>query len=301
MLFVDDTNILVSEGNINKLQYKINRVMNELQTRYKLNNLVVNAENTLAIPFHTFQNKKPVFPRIILERRDVPYNIETKFLGIYINKNIKWNSHIKYLSSKLSTICYMINSLQNVMSPYILRTMYFACFHVHLRYGLTLWGGDPESIWIFRLQKMEKLLSRNKEAYTAFLDLQAAFDTIPRQQIWIALQKLGVTKNLVQKIQSIYETVKGRVRIGGEQSEKIIMEKGVKQGDSLSPLLFMTVMDQILKQCKRRTARCKVGNYKMGSVYVQSLIYADDIVLIVSNENYRRWKQNGQVQLTIDE
>jgi len=39
------------------------------------------------------------------------------------------------------------------MSPYVLRTMYFACFLVHLRYGLTLWGGDPESIRIFRLQK----------------------------------------------------------------------------------------------------------------------------------------------------
>jgi hypothetical protein len=32
-------------------------------------------------------------------------------------------------------------------------TMYFACFHVHLRYGLTLWVGDPESKRIFRLQK----------------------------------------------------------------------------------------------------------------------------------------------------
>ena len=41
---------------------------------------------------------------------------------------------------------------------------------------------------------MEKLLSRNKKAYIAFLDLQAAFDTIPREIIWKALQKLGVTK-----------------------------------------------------------------------------------------------------------
>jgi hypothetical protein len=39
------------------------------------------------------------------------------------------------------------------MSPYILRTIYFACFHVHLKYGLTLWGGDPKSIRIFQLQK----------------------------------------------------------------------------------------------------------------------------------------------------
>jgi hypothetical protein len=31
--------------------------------------------------------------------------------------------------------------------------MYFECFHVHLRYGLTLWGGDPESIRIFCLEK----------------------------------------------------------------------------------------------------------------------------------------------------
>ena len=66
---------------------------------------------------------------------------------------MKWISHIKYLSSKLSTSYYMINSLKNVTSPYILRTMYFACFHVHLRYGLILWVGDPESIRIFRLQK----------------------------------------------------------------------------------------------------------------------------------------------------
>jgi retron-type reverse transcriptase len=74
--------------------------------------------------------------------------------------------------------------------------------------------------------------------------------------------------------------VKVTVRIGGE----IKMEKRVKQGDSLSPLLFIIVIDQILKQCKRGTARCKVGNYKMTPIYVQSLIYADEIALIVSNK-----------------
>ena len=83
-------------------------------------------------------------------------------------------------------------------------------------------------------------------------------------------------------MQCTYETVKGRVRRGGGQSEETIMERGVKQGDSHSPLLFIIVMDQILEQCTRRTARCKAGNYKMR--YVQSLIYADDTVMIVSNE-----------------
>jgi hypothetical protein len=47
--------------------------MNELQTWFKLNNLVVNAEKTLAIPFHTFQNKKPVLPHVILEEREMSH------------------------------------------------------------------------------------------------------------------------------------------------------------------------------------------------------------------------------------
>ena len=120
---------------------------------FTLNSLVVNTEKTLAMPFHTTQNKKPLLPHVTFAGRGIPYNTETKFLGIYINENMKWNNHIKHLSSKLNTSYYVSSSLKSVTSPYVLRTMYFACFHVHLRYGLTLWGGDPESIRIFRLQK----------------------------------------------------------------------------------------------------------------------------------------------------
>jgi len=138
---------------MNNLQYKLNNVMNELQTWFTLNSLVVNVEKTLALFFHTAQNKKPLLPHVIFEGRDIPYSTETKFLGLYINENLKWNSHIKYLSSKLNTSYYMISSLKNVMSPCVLRTIYFACSHVHLRYGLTLWGGGPESLRIFQLQK----------------------------------------------------------------------------------------------------------------------------------------------------
>jgi hypothetical protein len=143
----------VTGENINNLQYKINNVMNELQTWFRLNNLVVNAEKTLALSFHVTQNKNPPLPGIIFEGTDISYNTESKFLGVYINKNMKWNSHIKYLSSKLNTSYYIINSLKTVTSTLILRTVYFAHFHVHLRYGLTLWGDNLASLRIFKSQK----------------------------------------------------------------------------------------------------------------------------------------------------
>ena len=62
MLFAYDTNILVADENINDLRYKLNNVMTELQTWFTLNNLIVNTEKTLAMSFHTPQNKKPVVP-----------------------------------------------------------------------------------------------------------------------------------------------------------------------------------------------------------------------------------------------
>jgi len=73
--------------------------------------------------------------------------------GKGLNENVKWITNIRHLSSKLNTSLYMIKELTSIMSAHVLRTMYFACFHVHLRYGVILWGGDIESKKIFRLQK----------------------------------------------------------------------------------------------------------------------------------------------------
>jgi len=58
VLFVDDTNILVLGDNVTNLQYKISNILNELQMWFELNNLVVNAEEVMAMSFHTLQSKR---------------------------------------------------------------------------------------------------------------------------------------------------------------------------------------------------------------------------------------------------
>ena len=88
---------------------------------------------------------------------------------------MKWNSHIKYLSSKLNTSCYMINSLKCVTSRHILRNMCLAYFHVHLRCGLTFCGGDNESKRICKLQiKVVRIINstgQNVSCRNLFRDL----------------------------------------------------------------------------------------------------------------------------------
>jgi hypothetical protein len=83
--------------------------MEDIQTWFTLNSLIVNVEKTLAVSFHTRQNKNPALPHVLYNGRGIPYNTDTIFLGAYVNKNVKWINHIRYLSSKLNTSLLMIS------------------------------------------------------------------------------------------------------------------------------------------------------------------------------------------------
>jgi hypothetical protein len=77
------------------------------------------------------------------------------------------------------------------------------------------------------------------------------------------------------------------VRLDGKLSNAFLMERGVKLGDSLSPLLFISFVDKVLKMCKRRTERTRVGCWNMRPLCCQALLYADDTVLVADSEEMK--------------
>ena len=81
----------------------------------------------------------------------------------------------------------------------------------------------------------------------------------------------------------MFHIVDGIIRLTSKKSEPFILEKGVKQGDSLSPLFFIIFMDEVLKTCKARTDKSMVGMRKLRPAFCQVLAYADDIILIADS------------------
>ena len=78
--------------------------------------------------------------------------------------------------------------------------------------------GTTDAIFIVR-QLQEKHLAANKPLYMAFVDLEKAFDRVPRDVIWWAMCKLGIDEWLVSLVQSMYKDVRSRVRVGDGYSE----------------------------------------------------------------------------------
>ena len=104
--------------------------------------------------------------------------------------------------------------------------------------------GTTDAIFILR-QLQEKHFAANKPLYMAFVDLEKAFDRVPRDVIWWEIRKLGIDEWLVRLVQSMYKDVRSRVRVGDGYSEEFGVGVGVHQGSVLSPLLFIIVRGSI--------------------------------------------------------
>ena len=66
---------------------------------------------------------------------------EAKFLGVTIDENLNWNSHIKKLSKKLSCSAGILNLIKDNIPEELHKNLYYTLFESHLSYGITVWGG----------------------------------------------------------------------------------------------------------------------------------------------------------------
>ena len=123
--------------------------------------------------------------------------------------------------------------------------------------------GTTDAIFIVR-QLQEKHLAANKPLYMAFVDLEKAFDCVPRDVIWWAMRKLGIDEWLVRLVQSMYQDVRSRVRVGDGYSEEFGVGVGVHQGSVLSPL-FIIVLEALSRE------------FRTGCPW--ELLYADDLMI----------------------
>ena len=113
-------------------------------------------------------------------------------------------------------------------------------------------------------------MEKKKELWMAFIDLEKAFDRVPREVIWWALRESGVGERMIAVIKSMYIGATTSVKIEGSESEKFPVKVGVHQGSVLSPFLFIIVLEALSKK------------FRKGLPY--ELLYADDLVLIAETE-----------------
>ena len=151
------------------------------------------------------------------------------------------------------------------------------------------WKSTSGAIFIIR-QLLEKYLENKKKLHHIFVDLEKAFDKVPRPTIRWPFRRQVVPESLIDLVLARYSETRSRERVEGEMSDSSEIGVGVHQGSVLSPLLFILVREEATRE------------YRVGCLW--ELPYADDLALTAETLGevelmFAEWRQamerRGQV------
>ena len=108
--------------------------------------------------------------------------------------------------------------------------------------------------------------------FLCFYDIEKAFDSVELPILLKQLQTIGINGKFWRLLKHWYSTSSARVRVNGHTSYSFNISRGVKQGSVLSPTLFLTVMDLLLKRLRESDCGLHVRGTYMGAA-----VHADDV------------------------
>ena len=189
LLFADDTSGLDSDKDLPTLITRVNGEIKKLANWFRANRMAVNVSKTKYILFRP----KGTRIDIDLDKHGVVYNSNEigmpdnpknifklgriyndnpdkndrsyKFLGIYLDEYLSYDTHCSTVCKKLAMSNFMLNRAKNFLTPHTLRTLYFSLIHPHLLYGLPIYSCTTQKniSKIFKLQKKTiRIISKAK-------------------------------------------------------------------------------------------------------------------------------------------
>lgn len=147
--FADDTAIFYKAKTWEELKTLVENDLRNIKNWFDHKLLTVNIDKTNYIPFSCNKISQPSFETIDIEFEGNTYSIlpemKVKYLGLFIDKHLKWDLHITYVIKKLQMILHKFRYLCDILNKNNLKTIYHALVESHLNYGILAWGATTNN------------------------------------------------------------------------------------------------------------------------------------------------------------
>lgn len=87
-----------------------------------------------------------------------------------------------------------------------------------------------------------------KLAHVAFLDIKAAYDSVPRAVLWQRCESVGIDPLVIVCLQAPFDHNSAILEISQKRSTPFSLPVGVLQGSVLSPLLYFIYLDPLVEK-----------------------------------------------------
>ena len=156
--FADDTNLLLGEKSLKKINKLVNSDLKALCQWIRSNKLSLNTGKTEII---VFKNKKQKITKHLNFRISGQKIIPTrtvKYLGVFLNDSLSWDTHLNTLILKLNRAIGLLAKIRHYTPKYLLKTIYYSLFNSHLIYASQIWGQSKSDHFRKLVKLQEKAL-----------------------------------------------------------------------------------------------------------------------------------------------
>ena len=144
-----------------------------------------------------------------------------------------------------------------------------------LQYGFRKNRSIIDCVFVLNSIINKPIIAEKRKLYYAFIDFHKAFDLVYRNGIWFKLLNSGVSSKMVNILQSIYKSVKSSVKVNGHLTGYFESYMGVKQGEPLSPLMFIFFLNDISSAINNN----HIDAISLDEIQIFMLLFADDTVI----------------------
>ncbi|XP_072938941.1 uncharacterized protein [Epargyreus clarus] len=127
-------------------------------------------------------------------------------------------------------------------------------------------------------QVVQKSEEYNLPLCVAYVDYEKAFDSIETWAVLESLQRCQIDYRYIEVLKCMYKAASMTIRLHDRSTNPIQVQRGVRQGDVLSPKLFTAALEDVFKLME-----WKGFGINIDGEYITHLRFADDIVIMAES------------------
>ena len=160
LMFANDINLFCSHKNIKPLFQIVNSKLKLVTEWFLANKLSLNAKKAKYLLFHkvTMCDSLPLqLPAMTFDNIETKRENSVKFLGVIIDENLTWKSHIEVVENKISKNIGILYRASHLLDFKNLLKIYFSFIHIYISYANITWASTFKT-------ELQGILKKQKHA-----------------------------------------------------------------------------------------------------------------------------------------
>ena len=163
-MYADDSNLTYSGSDIKTIQFHLNEDLENINEWLISNKLTLNMTKTEYMLIGSRQRLNTLSDNPSFEINGIPLDrvSTTKSLGVLLDENLTWSSHINKMTKRIASGIGAIKRLRSFVSLETLHVIYQALIQPHFDYCNVVWGNCGKTL----SNKLQKLQNRAMRVLT---------------------------------------------------------------------------------------------------------------------------------------